>query len=353
MGLSIGQFVTTCHVPLRHRNEAELVDRIARGRLAADLAGRLGPSLSRQHAIVRIRLLPIRVIIPGPELNEESVSQAWTVAFTKALFTALSYPPGTGPFEVFQAESLSAFIASAIRDLLDEAALPKWQYAEFEPMLRMGSAAGALALLCEWPDQTRAILLDLAASGALDRMLARFDDLAFERLFTLLAGSADSEPPPLAIADLMALPASRWYTRRRKFRHCAAADIRFGCSSTECEPASRSVHPAPFSTACSRWPLWWTTGFFRYRAPPMLRDQDVCRSLPPKFWRQCGAPPRPIRPTAPFSNCTGSGTTSTLRSKDRYRWASRRSSVHLERLVRPVSPRRPARRLGWIRAWRS
>ena len=81
MALRIRQFETTCHVPARFESKAELVDRLARGRLTHDLSQHLGPSLSRQTAIVRIRRLRFRVIIPASELNEEGLSLAWKQAF--------------------------------------------------------------------------------------------------------------------------------------------------------------------------------------------------------------------------------------------------------------------------------
>jgi hypothetical protein len=204
MSLRIGQFNTACHFPARFRREAELVDGLARGRFARDLGEYLGPSLARQPAIVRIRQLPLRVLIPARELNQDALSLRWRQAFGKALFTALAYPTGVGPFEVFRAESVASFVASAIRSLLDGTAANAWQYAEFEPFFRKGSTPGALALICEWPRQSMAVLLDLAQRGVLDRLLARFDDLALERLFALLARPPDSETEPLWIADLIA-----------------------------------------------------------------------------------------------------------------------------------------------------
>ncbi len=204
MPLRIGQFVTNCHVPRRHQKHVDLVDHLARGRFAADLAGHLGPSLSRQPAIVRIRLLPLRVIIPAGELSEDTLSRAWTQAFSKALFTALAYPAGRGPFEVFRAGSVANFVASAIRDLLEGTARSQWQYAEFEEMFRLGATPAALALLCAWPQQTLGILLELARAGVLGRVLARFDELAMERLFAVLARPVDADPSALSIEDLIA-----------------------------------------------------------------------------------------------------------------------------------------------------
>jgi hypothetical protein len=204
MSLRIGQFNTTCHFPSRYRREAEFVDRLARGRFARDLGEHLGPSLARQPGIVRIRRLPLRVLIPARELNEDALSLRWRQAFGKALFTALAYPTGVGPFEVFRAESVAGFIASAIRGLLDGTAANAWQYAEFETFFRRGSTPGALALICEWPRQSMAVLLELAGWGVLDRLLARFDDLAMERLFARLARPPDTETEPLSVSDLIA-----------------------------------------------------------------------------------------------------------------------------------------------------
>lgn len=180
------------------------MDRLAHGRFPKDLADHLGPSLSRQPAIVRIRFLPMRVVIPGPELNEGSLSKAWTQAFSKALFTALAYPTGAGPFEVFRSDSVAAFVASAIRDLLAGSAAGKFQYAEFEEIFRSGNDQAALTLLCRWPHLTTSILLELAGSNAVDRLLGRFDDLALEQIFAVLGRHENAEAAPLSVAELIA-----------------------------------------------------------------------------------------------------------------------------------------------------
>jgi hypothetical protein len=204
MALRIGQLNTTCHVPPRREGDADVVDRLARGRFPRDLGEHLGPSLARQPAIVRIRRLSLRVIIPASEFNEDALSLQWRQAFGKALFTALAYPTGAGPFEVFRAESVASFVASAIQDLLNGTAVTQWQYAEFAEIFRLGNTQAALALICEWPRQSLAVVLELAQRAVLDRVLARFDDLAMERLFALLARPRDAETEPLSVADLIA-----------------------------------------------------------------------------------------------------------------------------------------------------
>jgi hypothetical protein len=203
MSLRIDQFNTTCHVPPQRRSDAEIVDRLARGCFAHDLSEHLGPSLARQHAIIRIRRLPMRVIVPASEWNEDALSLRWRQEFGKALFTALAYPADTGPLEVFRADSIAGFVASAIRDLLDGTAPNKWQYAEFESFFRLGSTQAALALICEWPQQSLAVLLHLSVQNALSRLLTRFDDGAMEHVISTLVPSTETEIKTLSLADLI------------------------------------------------------------------------------------------------------------------------------------------------------
>jgi hypothetical protein len=205
MALRIRKLDTACYVPRRYRNEVSVVDQFAHGRFAADLAGHLGPSLAHQSAVVRIKHLPLRLIIPASDLNESTLSRAWTEAFSRALFTALAYPSGTGPFEVFRADSVAGFIAGAIRDLLDGTASGKWQYAEFEGLFCSGVSPAFVTLLTNWPHLTFPILVELDQTGALSKLLPRLDDLMLERLFVILASPGDSEPPLLTIADLISV----------------------------------------------------------------------------------------------------------------------------------------------------
>jgi hypothetical protein len=200
MSLLIRQLETACRIPRRHRSAGAVVDQFARGRFAADLAAHLGPSLSRQPGVVRIRNLPIRITVAPDDLHEASLSMAWVTAFGRALFAALAYPSGAGPFEIFRAESIPAFVATAIRDLLDGTASGKWQYAEFHELFLSGVSEASVTLLTRWPQLTLSILVELQHSGALDKLLPRLDDLALERLFALLANEGTFASPSLASA---------------------------------------------------------------------------------------------------------------------------------------------------------
>jgi hypothetical protein len=203
MALVIRKLETKCRIPRKVRNAAEVVDQFARGRFASDLAAHLGPSLSRQPAVVRIRRLPVRVVIPASELNEASLSKAWTAAFGRALFQALAYPSGLGPFEVFRAESAAKFIAGAIRDLLDGRTSASWQYEEFRDAFTLGMTEGAVRLLTHWPELCAEILVELDQAESLDKLLPRLDDLALERMFRPLAAPGESERRPLDLDDLV------------------------------------------------------------------------------------------------------------------------------------------------------
>lgn len=277
MGLRIGQFVTTCHVPRALRHKAGLVDELAHGRFARDLGDHLGPSLSRQPAIVRIRRLSLRVIVPAPELNEDSLSRAWAAAFSKALFTALAYPSGTGPVEVFRADSLALYLAGAIRDLLHGVATTRWYYDEFNEIFRQGGTEAALTLLCRWNNETIAILSELARAGELDRLLARFDDLAMERIFRALGSPHDADPPSLSIAELIAAakmaaaipPEKAAHLRSRRYALRRFVDLR---ATADPQRSVRTLHHL-FTT------LWILIG--EGLLPPGIEPQSVAFGMRP------------------------------------------------------------------------
>ena len=204
MTMHIDQFNTTCYVPHQHRCDAERVDQLVRGRFAQDLGEHLGPGLTRQPAIVRIKLLPMRVILEASDLNEDALSIKWRREFSKTLFTALAYPPGIGPFEVYRAESIAGFVAAAIRDVLDGSAPNNWQFAEFESFFRLGSTQAALALICEWPQHCLGVLLSLADQGILSRLSSRFDDGSLDRIFNTLATASEPGTKAISVDELIA-----------------------------------------------------------------------------------------------------------------------------------------------------
>lgn len=368
MALRIAQLDTTCHIPRSHRAKAGVVDRLARGRFARDLGEHLGPSLARQPAIIRIRRLSLSVIVPVSELDENGLSLKWRQAFGKVLFTALAYPTGAGPFEVFRAESVASFIASAIGALLDGTATTRWQYAEFEPFFRQGSVEGALSLICEWPHQSLAILMELARVRVLDRVLARFDDAAMERLFVLLA-PATAEP--LTIADVIGaarLALAQLPDRATAIRSRQYALSLFVGAQRAGEPfrPARAIFQALQALAVLlNEEVFW---------PGVARDELWTKHLPDNVTvlleslgetdRRRARPPSPseIPVTAPPRRETGSLHFGELQQLI--------ASLRRELRIPPPSERRPEIRwissdwcglffltstlagLGWVRAWR-
>src|SRR6266851_3551348 len=194
MALRIRKLATGCRVSKRNQSAAQIVDHFARRRLPHDIAYHLGPVLSRQPAIVRIRRLPLAFQISGQELTEDALSRAWVESFGQALLRALAYPAGIGPFEVFRAASVGEFVASAIFDQLRGDRSRRWAYAEFEELLESGGIAGAVALLCRWPRETLAALLWLERHGVVEKLLVQLDEGLLEQIMaTLEAASAFPE----------------------------------------------------------------------------------------------------------------------------------------------------------------
>ena len=126
MRIEIDQFVTRCRLPPNRRHIADLADRLARERFAAELSQRLGPSLGNV-GVVRIRRLQIRLRMNAGRVNEEALMQSWLAAFSRELFSALAYPSGAGPMGILRYDSAAAYHAAFLRDLVrGEAA--GWQY---------------------------------------------------------------------------------------------------------------------------------------------------------------------------------------------------------------------------------
>jgi hypothetical protein len=209
VGVAVAKLVTRCRVPRRLEAVARLADRIARQRLATELTQVVGPALSRQTAVVRIRRLNVKVQLTSGQFGEDALVGAWTRALAQALFEALARPDGSGPDPIVRVGSMAEFRAAFLRDLMAGKAAGRWEYAEFADCLRLPVAEAAVSLLLSDPPDIVATLVALADSPALDNLLALLDDLALERLFAALAGAAgvDARATP-GLEDLL------WVARR-------------------------------------------------------------------------------------------------------------------------------------------
>lgn len=156
-------------------------------RLAAASARALAPVWPAHRGVCRIRRLPLQLTLRGSELDRETFARAWATAFAEALRRALVRPEGLPGLDLVRVESRAAWLARALVDLVDDTARGRWEYEEFHAVLERPFGEAVLALLASAPAEVVPTLVALQARGALDRLLARLDDLALERLFVLVA----------------------------------------------------------------------------------------------------------------------------------------------------------------------
>jgi len=203
MSVTIEKLATRCRVSRRHEATGRLVDRVARGRLARELTELVGPAISSQEQIVRIRRLRVNLTFAGKEFDENAFATAWARALAKSLFEALAHAGATGPFQVVRAGSTGEFRAAFLRDLLAGHAGGRWEYAEFDELFRLPVAEAALQLLLSDPSSIAAALEALDGSPALEQLLARLDELALEKIFAAFAATEiGSMGAALLAADL-------------------------------------------------------------------------------------------------------------------------------------------------------
>ena len=94
MTLTIHKLSTRCRSPRGFERPGALVDDVARGSLASELAAHLGPSLDRLPAVARLKQLRVRLKIPSRNLNAMNLADAWARAFTLATSPSAGLSPG-------------------------------------------------------------------------------------------------------------------------------------------------------------------------------------------------------------------------------------------------------------------
>ena len=204
MTLRIGKLATRCLAARGQEGAGALVDAVAREALPRELLERLGPSLDRQPAVVRLKLLNVAVRIDLAELKRGGLAGAWAKAFARALHEALARPDGEGErlrhFES-PASYLAAMIAYASRGPPEGR---PWQFPELEARAGRHPAIVVLDLLLESGPLLGEVLEELRRAGNLVMALALLDEVGLEQLLRTVA-EAEGGDFALTAAQLIAV----------------------------------------------------------------------------------------------------------------------------------------------------
>jgi len=204
VSITIDKFSVLCRVPPGRRTLADVAGRLARNRLGREFSLILGPALSRQAPIVRIRRLNVKLALNARGLTEEAFALAWARALAHRLFDALGRAANGSTEDVAKYDSIIKFRAAFLSDLLAGRARGMWQYAEFSSLMDQPPAEAAMTLLLQNTAQLLPLLETLNVNSSIDLLLAQLDDLSLERLFIELARASPScSRATLAPADLL------------------------------------------------------------------------------------------------------------------------------------------------------
>jgi hypothetical protein len=187
MTLTIHKLSTHCRSPRGMERHGALVDDIARGLLASELKGQLGPSLDRLPAVMRLKQLRVRLKIPARNLNATTLANAWARAFTAALHRALAHPPGDGAVASRRYESDAAYRAAMLRHIATQGPAPCWEFPELEQWRGSSPAETALRVLLQDPRLIADIIVQLDRRGWLEPVLALWDELSLERVMQAIS----------------------------------------------------------------------------------------------------------------------------------------------------------------------
>jgi hypothetical protein len=144
--------------------------------------------------VARIRQLRVRLSIPASQLQRDTFAKAWTAAFLRELFAALTHPHNT---EISQFQSRAEYVAAVIRDLLDGVAGQRCAYEEFEHLFNASKSEAVLSLFRREQPEAVPILLILEDWGLLERLIAVWDEASLEQLFFVLARENEAKEPSI------------------------------------------------------------------------------------------------------------------------------------------------------------
>lgn len=193
MTLTIHKLSTRCRSPKSVARADALVDEVAHGPLASELAAQLGPSLDRLPAVVRIQTLRVQVAIPAKQFSATLLADRWSRAFTLALHNALAHPESSGVVAIRRYQSHAQYVAALIRHLLTEGSAPTWQFPELFELQGRSAPQAALDFLLRQPAEIADSILHLSRANWLEPFLGILDELQLERFMQALAVTEVSE----------------------------------------------------------------------------------------------------------------------------------------------------------------
>jgi hypothetical protein len=212
MTLHVGKLATRCLVPRGQEEVGALVEDVARQVLPRELSERLGPSLDRQPAVVRLRRLDVKLRISVADVKRGGLASAWASAFARALHEALARPEGEGEklrrFES-RASYVAAMIAHASRGPPEGGS---WRFPELNAKAGRHPAIVVLDLLLESGAILGDVIEQLSREGRLTAILALLDEVGMERLMRAIA-EAEGEDNALTSAQLIAIASALAATR--------------------------------------------------------------------------------------------------------------------------------------------
>ena len=212
MTLHVGKLATRCLVPRGQEEAGALVEDVARRALPRELTERLGPSLDRQPAVVRLRRLDVKLRIGVAELKRGGLPGVWANAIARALHEALARSEGEGE-KLRRFESRASYVAAMIAHASRGPPEAKsWQFPELDAKAGRHPALVVLDLLLESGADLSDALAELSREGKLMAALALLDEVGMERLMRAVA-EAEGGDGALTSAQLIAIASALAATR--------------------------------------------------------------------------------------------------------------------------------------------
>jgi hypothetical protein len=181
MTLRIGTLTTHCRAQRGQEAAGALVDTVARERLPHEIAARLGPSLDREAAVVRLRGLDVLVRIDTASLRRGALADVWAGAVVCALHEALARPDEEGE-RLRRFDGRAAYLAAMIAAVLTAAPRTAWQFPEIAEHATRPPAVQVSDLLVKAGPLLGEVLAELRRLRLLDAALAMLDEVCLERL---------------------------------------------------------------------------------------------------------------------------------------------------------------------------